>query len=137
MAGGAAQCAAAFGLDVEAPVANDLHDAPALEPFKLVHFANLVGNGVATVVVAKWCKQLDEKQLQDTLSNKPGAGADKTHRAALQQSLIDTGDRAHQEHIRIRHIGGRDGPPRQAANGTVPSMTPNACPAPRPSPSRP
>lgn len=39
---------------------------------------NLVGNGVATVVVAKWCKQLDEKQLQDTLSNKPGAGADKT-----------------------------------------------------------
>ncbi|MNI56307.1 Aerobic C4-dicarboxylate transport protein [compost metagenome] len=39
---------------------------------------NLVGNGVATVVVAKWCKQLDEKQLHDTLSNKPGSGADKT-----------------------------------------------------------
>ncbi|ATA19782.1 aerobic C4-dicarboxylate transport protein [Gibbsiella quercinecans] len=31
---------------------------------------NLVGNGVATVVVAKWCKQLDEKQLKDTLSGK-------------------------------------------------------------------
>ncbi|VEA61265.1 Aerobic C4-dicarboxylate transport protein [Serratia plymuthica] len=39
---------------------------------------NLVGNGVATVVVAKWCKQLDEKQLKDTLSNKHGNGADKT-----------------------------------------------------------
>ncbi|GAA3597808.1 MAG: dicarboxylate/amino acid:cation symporter [Gibbsiella quercinecans] len=31
---------------------------------------NLVGNGVATVVVARWCKQLDEKQLKDTLSGK-------------------------------------------------------------------
>lgn len=32
---------------------------------------NLVGNGVATIVVAKWCKQLDNNQLQATLSNKP------------------------------------------------------------------
>ncbi|GAA3910139.1 MULTISPECIES: dicarboxylate/amino acid:cation symporter [Gibbsiella] len=31
---------------------------------------NLVGNGVATVVVARWCKQLDEQQLKDTLSGK-------------------------------------------------------------------
>ncbi|MNP32669.1 Aerobic C4-dicarboxylate transport protein [compost metagenome] len=31
---------------------------------------NLVGNGVATVVVAKWCNQLDEKQLQDVLNNR-------------------------------------------------------------------
>ncbi|HAT3854747.1 MAG: dicarboxylate/amino acid:cation symporter [Serratia marcescens] len=38
---------------------------------------NLVGNGVATVVVARWCGQLDEKQLKDTLNNK-NAGADKT-----------------------------------------------------------
>lgn len=37
---------------------------------------NLVGNGVATVVVAKWCNQLDEKQLQDTLNN--AVPADKT-----------------------------------------------------------
>ncbi|MBF4190160.1 hypothetical protein ISX56_30195, partial [Serratia ureilytica] len=36
----------------------------------------LVGNGVATVVVAKWCNQLDEKQLKDTLNNK-NTGADK------------------------------------------------------------
>ena len=34
---------------------------------------NLVGNGVATVVVAKWCDQLDEKQLKDTLNNKTPA----------------------------------------------------------------
>jgi len=31
---------------------------------------NLVGNGVATIVVAKWCGQLDEKQLQASLSGK-------------------------------------------------------------------
>lgn len=37
---------------------------------------NLVGNGVATVVVAKWCEQLDENQLKNTLNNKNG-GADK------------------------------------------------------------
>ncbi|CBA34353.1 C4-dicarboxylate transport protein [Cronobacter turicensis z3032] len=34
---------------------------------------NLVGNGVATVVVAKWVKELDEKQLHDTLNNKNSA----------------------------------------------------------------
>lgn len=38
---------------------------------------NLVGNGVASVVVARWCNQLDEKQLKDTLNNK-NAAADKT-----------------------------------------------------------
>lgn len=38
---------------------------------------NLVGNGVATVVVARWCGQLDEKQLKATLNNK-NAGEDKT-----------------------------------------------------------
>lgn len=37
---------------------------------------NLVGNGVATVVVAKWCEQLDENQLKNTLNNKNG-GVDK------------------------------------------------------------
>ncbi|HDL8054991.1 TPA: dicarboxylate/amino acid:cation symporter [Yersinia enterocolitica] len=31
---------------------------------------NLVGNGVATIVVAKWCNQLDNDQLQAVLSNK-------------------------------------------------------------------
>jgi aerobic C4-dicarboxylate transport protein len=28
---------------------------------------NLVGNGVATVVVAKWCGALDEQRLQQEL----------------------------------------------------------------------
>lgn len=32
---------------------------------------NLVGNGVATVVVAKWCKQLDESTLQTELGKGP------------------------------------------------------------------
>jgi aerobic C4-dicarboxylate transport protein len=31
---------------------------------------NLVGNGVATVVVAKWCGELDEKRMQDRLANE-------------------------------------------------------------------
>ncbi|AWH88656.1 dicarboxylate/amino acid:cation symporter [Limnobaculum parvum] len=31
---------------------------------------NLIGNGVATVVVAKWCGQLDEKKLHDELDNQ-------------------------------------------------------------------
>ncbi|MCS3432541.1 dicarboxylate/amino acid:cation symporter [Klebsiella sp. BIGb0407] len=34
---------------------------------------NLVGNGVATIVVAKWCKQLDNNQLQAALSNETPA----------------------------------------------------------------
>ncbi|WP_371226245.1 dicarboxylate/amino acid:cation symporter [Pseudomonas sp. QE6] len=33
---------------------------------------NLVGNGVATIVVAKWCKQLDEKTLSAELAAGPG-----------------------------------------------------------------
>ncbi|MHB9797344.1 dicarboxylate/amino acid:cation symporter [Pseudomonas sp. MT3] len=33
---------------------------------------NLVGNGVATLVVAKWCKQLDEKTLSKELAAGPG-----------------------------------------------------------------
>ncbi|MEK1905340.1 MAG: dicarboxylate/amino acid:cation symporter, partial [Pseudomonas sp.] len=32
---------------------------------------NLVGNGVATIVVAKWCKQLDETTLQRELAGSP------------------------------------------------------------------
>lgn len=31
---------------------------------------NLIGNGVATVVVAKWCRQLDEKKLHAELDNQ-------------------------------------------------------------------
>jgi aerobic C4-dicarboxylate transport protein len=29
---------------------------------------NLIGNGVATVVVSKWCKQIDEKQMREHLA---------------------------------------------------------------------
>ncbi len=38
---------------------------------------NLVGNGVATVVVAKWVKELDAKQMDDVLNNR--VPANKTH----------------------------------------------------------
>ncbi|WP_207886992.1 dicarboxylate/amino acid:cation symporter [Pseudomonas sp. 30_B] len=37
---------------------------------------NLVGNGVATLVVAKWCKQLNEKTLHDELAAGPGNSAE-------------------------------------------------------------
>ncbi|QRY82282.1 dicarboxylate/amino acid:cation symporter [Pseudomonas sp. PDNC002] len=37
---------------------------------------NLVGNGVATIVVAKWCKQLDEKTLSAELAAGPGNSAE-------------------------------------------------------------
>jgi len=38
---------------------------------------NLIGNGVATVVVAKWVGQLDEEQLNATLSGKKAIAVDK------------------------------------------------------------
>src|SRR3569833_456523 len=44
MTGGAGAGAAALGLDVEAPVADHLHGAPAHEPLKLVRLARLVGD---------------------------------------------------------------------------------------------
>ncbi|STV39829.1 Aerobic C4-dicarboxylate transporter [Klebsiella pneumoniae] len=40
-------------------------------------WTNLVGNGVATVVVAKWVKELDAKQMDDVLNNR--VPANKTH----------------------------------------------------------
>src|SRR5690606_9207320 len=42
VARGARTGAPALGLDVEAPVADHLHDAPAIEPFELVLFPRLV-----------------------------------------------------------------------------------------------
>jgi aerobic C4-dicarboxylate transport protein len=36
---------------------------------------NLIGNGVATIVVAKWCKQLDENTLQSELASGGKAAA--------------------------------------------------------------
>lgn len=38
---------------------------------------NLVGNGVATIVVAKWVKELDSQQLDDVLNNR--TPVDKSH----------------------------------------------------------
>lgn len=37
---------------------------------------NLIGNGVATLVVAKWCKELDMNQLHQHLNNETVAEAD-------------------------------------------------------------
>ena len=43
---------------------------------------NLVGNGVATVVVAKWCKQLDSSKLHKELASGPSAVEAQEARAA-------------------------------------------------------
>ncbi len=37
---------------------------------------NLIGNGVATVVVGKWCKQLDEARMHRTLDGESDAEAE-------------------------------------------------------------
>ena len=48
---------------------------------------NLVGNGVATLVVAKWCGQLDENQLKAALVDRaPMPEADETTLTAAMQS---------------------------------------------------
>ncbi|WP_271411540.1 dicarboxylate/amino acid:cation symporter [Pseudomonas sp. Q1-7] len=44
---------------------------------------NLIGNGVATIVVAKWCKQLDENTLQNEL-----ASGGKSEAAAAPQTAV-------------------------------------------------
>ena len=47
---------------------------------------NLVGNGVATVVVAKWVKELDHKKLDDVLNNRAPDG--KTHELSSSSHLL-------------------------------------------------
>jgi aerobic C4-dicarboxylate transport protein len=43
---------------------------------------NLVGNGVATVVVGKWCKQVDDATLQKHLKAHSQLEADEPEKAA-------------------------------------------------------
>jgi aerobic C4-dicarboxylate transport protein len=45
---------------------------------------NLIGNGVATIVVAKWTGDLDMQRLQRRLDNEADADADEPE-AALDQ----------------------------------------------------
>lgn len=51
---------------------------------------NLIGNGVATLVVAKWCGQLDQQQLDAALiGQQPMPEAD--HETSLQQAFAAVG----------------------------------------------
>jgi aerobic C4-dicarboxylate transport protein len=43
---------------------------------------NLIGNGVATIVVGKWCGQLDEGRLRAHLSHETAAEADEPEKVA-------------------------------------------------------
>jgi aerobic C4-dicarboxylate transport protein len=50
---------------------------------------NLIGNGVATLVVAKWCGELDERQLAAEL-NQPAGSSHKTARPSEQSLAANT-----------------------------------------------
>jgi aerobic C4-dicarboxylate transport protein len=41
---------------------------------------NLIGNGVATVVVGKWCGEIDEKRMRRVLDNETDAEAEEPER---------------------------------------------------------
>jgi aerobic C4-dicarboxylate transport protein len=43
---------------------------------------NLIGNGVATIVVGKWCGQLDEGRLNAHLSHETAVEADEPEKVA-------------------------------------------------------
>jgi aerobic C4-dicarboxylate transport protein len=38
---------------------------------------NLIGNGVATIVVGKWCHQVDDQRLKERLHHETVAEADQ------------------------------------------------------------
>jgi aerobic C4-dicarboxylate transport protein len=42
---------------------------------------NLIGNGVATVVVGKWCGELDTKRMKRVLNNETDEDAEEPERA--------------------------------------------------------
>ncbi len=54
---------------------------------------NLIGNGVATVVVGKWCKQLDETKMQKTLDRETEEEAEDPEAVmvAEEERLTDAG----------------------------------------------
>ncbi len=47
---------------------------------------NLIGNGVATLVVAKWCKELDVHRMQEHLAHETAAEADAPPELSTLQS---------------------------------------------------
>ena len=50
---------------------------------------NLIGNGVATLVVARWENELDLGRLQDVLSHEPDEEADETLDGLMNAEPID------------------------------------------------
>ena len=55
---------------------------------------NLIGNGVATLVVAKWCGQLDSHQMNAALNGQSPMPAEETLTHAIDAALPH-GDDAH------------------------------------------
>jgi aerobic C4-dicarboxylate transport protein len=53
---------------------------------------NLIGNGVATVVVGKWCGELDAKRMQRVLDKETEADAEEP------EKILD----AVEEHIAVK-----------------------------------
>src|SRR5205823_4925197 len=50
---------------------------------------NLIGNGVATLVVARWENELDMSRLRAVLTHEPGGEADETPQALMDAEPID------------------------------------------------
>jgi aerobic C4-dicarboxylate transport protein len=50
---------------------------------------NLIGNGVATLVVARWEKELDESRLESVLSHEPTEEADETLDSLMAAEPLD------------------------------------------------
>ena len=50
---------------------------------------NLIGNGVATLVVARWESELDMSRLRAVLTHEPGGEADETPQALMNAEPID------------------------------------------------
>jgi aerobic C4-dicarboxylate transport protein len=50
---------------------------------------NLIGNGVATVVVGKWCGEVDEQRMRKVLDNETPDDAEEP------EKVLD----AHEEHM--------------------------------------
>ena len=50
---------------------------------------NLIGNGVATLVVARWEKELDQSRLESVLTHEPAEEADETLDGLMAAEPVD------------------------------------------------
>ncbi len=83
--------------------------------------ANLVGNGVATIVVAKWCGELDERRLKAVLahgddSSPPASQVGRTLPNSGHEP-VDSQDQGNAGHRHMPHRRKRCGQHDESATG--------------------